>query len=381
MHMKQLITNLGMIGILASCTTTADRPVTGNLEKLNPDFPALFEAARHADSSHNVQPWTVTAENGTTLLVGIDRNRRLPEVDPENREVLLSTGGFIGSLVTAAEALGYDSEVEMLAESPFDGKVAQITLTKTDRPADRRTLDLMKSVYTEKRGLSTDPVTAADLDAVKTAAASITEGNSTDRSTALRYFPAGSTEAAWVREEARKAALSQAERDPVQRELVDLFHFSRKTLEERPIGMTPGMMGLGGIARFFWYSFFTPETMMKDSNRKTIGKMVSDQLENSAGILVISSESNSPEDLIDAGSHYQRMKIAAFDRGIVIHPISQLLEEEEWKEPVSRRLGTDSPVQFIARIGYLNGKPMDFEADAISSPSIRMRPEQFVTVK
>jgi hypothetical protein len=371
MHMKQLITNLGMIGILASCTTTADRPDTGNLENKNPDFPALFEAARHADSSHNVQPWTVTAENSSTLLIGIDSNRRLPEVDPENREILLSIGSFIESLVQAAEALGYNVDVEVLADSPDDTEIARITLTKTDRPADRRTLNLMKSVYTEKRGLSTEPVTAADLKDIKAAG----------RSTAVRYFPAGSTEAAWVREEAPKAALAQAERDPVQRELVDLFHFSRKTPEERPVGMTPEMMGLGGITRFVWYSFFTPETMMKDSNRKTIGKMITEQLENSAGILVITSESNSPGDLIDAGNRYQRMKIAAFDRGIVIHPISQLLEEEGWKESVPGRLKTDSPVQFIARIGYLNGKPMDFEADAVSSPSIRMRPEQFVTIK
>ena len=386
MTIKHVVANLGIIGILASCSTTADRaPVQQSkanaetyaaLESLNPDFPAIFEAARYADSSHNVQPWTVKAENGTTLLVGIDPNRTLPEVDPENREILLSTGGFIGSLETAAEALGYKADVEVLAESPSAGDIARIRLEKTGRPIDRRTLNLMQSVYTEKGDLSTEPVAAADLEHIKAAA-----GNGSGLHASVRYFPAGSPEAEWIREESPKAALRQAERDPVQKELVDLFHFSRKTPEERPVGMTPEMMGLGGFTRFIWYSFFTPETMMKDSNRKTIGKMVGDQLENSAGILAIPSESNSPADLIFAGSRYQRMKIAAFERGIVIHPVSQLLEEDGWKGSVPGRLGTEGPVQYIARIGYLKGKPMDFEADAVSSPSIRLRPGQFVSVK
>ncbi len=159
------------------------------------------------------------------------------------------------------------------------------------------------------------------------------------------------------------------------------MHFSRKSAKERPVGMTPEMMDLGGIARFFWYSFFTPETMMKDSNRKTIGKIVTNQLENSAGIIAITSNSAAPEALIEAGRSYQKMKIAAFESGIIVHPISQLLQEDEWKDAVAARLGIDGHILYIARIGYLKGKPMDFDVDAVSSPSIRLRPEQFVSVK
>ncbi len=74
MTIKHVVANLGIIGILASCSTTADR-VPGQqsganaetktaLQSLNPDFPTLFEAAaggagpypERTDRSHALLP-------------------------------------------------------------------------------------------------------------------------------------------------------------------------------------------------------------------------------------------------------------------------------------------------------------------------------------
>lgn len=60
--------------------------------------------------------------------------------------------------------------------------------------------------------------------------------------------------------------------------------------------MTPEMMGLSGITRMAWYLFFKPKTMMSEKNRKTIVGIVSRQIENSGGILAITSDSTEPAD-------------------------------------------------------------------------------------
>jgi hypothetical protein len=337
----------------------------------------ILESARFADSSHNVQPWKVKIKEPDTLIVSVAEERRLPEVDPENREILLSMGGFIENIVQAAEACGYAPEAEISVKDPFDELIAEIRLQNngcagegTGVSAGTKTLNLMRSVYTDKRDLSAEPVSKEDLDALT--ALDTGEGH-------LHYFPRGTSEAQWVESETPKAAEVQAERDAVQRELVDLMHFSKKSAAESGTGMTPEMMGLSGIARAAWYLFFTPKTMMGEKNRKTIVGIASRQIENSGGILAITSDSAEPADLIAAGRLYQRIKLAAFERGLAVHPLSQLLQEEGWKESANEKLGTGRPVQYIARIGYRKEKPADFEEGPVPSPGIRMAPEEFAS--
>lgn len=337
----------------------------------------ILESARFADSSHNVQPWKVKIKEPDTLIVSVAEERRLPEVDPENREILLSMGGFIENIVQAAEAYGYTPETEILADSLSDEYIARIRLQKKEPgenesvgAADPKTLNLMRSVYTDKRDLSTDPVSAEDL-------AALTGLDTGDGH--LHYFPRGTSEARWVESETPKAAEVQAERDAVQKELVDLMHFSKKSAAESGSGMTPEMLGLSGITRAAWYLFFTPKTMMSEKNRKTIVGIVARQIENSGGILAITSDSSKPADLVTAGRLYQRLKLTAFERGIAVHPLSQLLQEESWKESAAEILGAGNPVQYITRIGYRKEKPANFEAGPAPSPGIRMAVEQFAS--
>ncbi|MCF7928094.1 MAG: hypothetical protein K9L68_03900 [Spirochaetales bacterium] len=371
MNSKYVFGQLGLIAMLISCATVAgDSKATGNT-----DVPEILEAAKYADSSHNVQPWEVRVD-GAQITVEVSEDRRLPEVDPENREIMLSIGGFIEQLVQAADACGYDAQVEFLLSERTGREVARLHLRKNGKTIDRKRLNLLKMVVTDKKNLAVRIPAREDLDAVL---GKRTPGEG--ESPLVTFFPAGSREAHWFRSEAPRAALAQAERDNVQKELVGLFHFSKKTERERGIGMTPQMMGLPKIARFFWYAFFKPETMLKDSNRKAIGSITEKQLDHSAGILVISSDSGEPRDLIETGRRYQRMKIAAFKRNIVIHPISQVLEEEPWKNRVAAELGVAGTVQYIARIGYRLDSTPEPDVDAVSSPSIRMRPEQFVSLE
>lgn len=74
----------------------------------------MIEFVRYATlalSGHNTQPWRFSL-NGDSIRIFPDFTRRLPVVDPDNRELYISLGCALEKLVIAAKSAGYDSEIE-----------------------------------------------------------------------------------------------------------------------------------------------------------------------------------------------------------------------------------------------------------------------------
>lgn len=68
-------------------------------------------------------------------IIGLDPQRRLPEVDPDNREALLSIGAFAENLALAAGTYGFQAEMEIIAENRFQQDIIKVSLEPT-RPSD-----------------------------------------------------------------------------------------------------------------------------------------------------------------------------------------------------------------------------------------------------
>src|ERR1019366_6837630 len=81
----------------------ADEPAAA----LQPDERNILHLASLAPSGHNTQPWLVTWLAPYHWIVGQDRRRWLPGVDPDQRETILSLGAFLQGLEFAASAFGY----------------------------------------------------------------------------------------------------------------------------------------------------------------------------------------------------------------------------------------------------------------------------------
>ncbi|MBW2582316.1 MAG: twin-arginine translocation signal domain-containing protein, partial [Deltaproteobacteria bacterium] len=99
---------VGSGSILSACSSIrrADlpdqnlaKPITGQLDKSGG---AILYHACLAPSGHNSQPWFVRIVNNNEWIIGLDSQRRLSEVDPDNREALLSIGAFAENLSLAA---------------------------------------------------------------------------------------------------------------------------------------------------------------------------------------------------------------------------------------------------------------------------------------
>ena len=121
----------------------------------------ILYLASLAPSGHNTQPWTVRIVESQHWIVGSDRERWLPAVDPQNRELLLSLGAFLENLVIAAEIHGYTVDLTIIAKSPSDKEIVDIRLRKgqvRDFP-----LEKIKTRRTVRNNFSDREINADDL--------------------------------------------------------------------------------------------------------------------------------------------------------------------------------------------------------------------------
>ena len=70
----------------------------------------IIRYATLAPSGHNTQPWRF-AVSGNTIRLLPDFSRRLPAVDPQDRELWISLGCALENLTLAAQSAGHGMEI------------------------------------------------------------------------------------------------------------------------------------------------------------------------------------------------------------------------------------------------------------------------------
>lgn len=82
-----------------------------------------------APSGHNTQPWLFKLK-GAGVEVRADRQRALPVVDPQDRELAISCGAAVGTLEVAARRFGLDVTVNVATEGRDPDLLAQVEVAK-----------------------------------------------------------------------------------------------------------------------------------------------------------------------------------------------------------------------------------------------------------
>jgi hypothetical protein len=93
------------------CPITAEN--TDN-EDLKEKITKIINYGSLAPSTHNAQMWRVKIIAEDKIQVLLDPHHILPQVDPQNRESLISLGAFIENMVEAAPYFGLQPEVSIL---------------------------------------------------------------------------------------------------------------------------------------------------------------------------------------------------------------------------------------------------------------------------
>lgn len=326
--------------------TRADlAPGSDQTPSLNADEHQILTLASLAPSGHNTQPWFVQRLEPFHWIVGNDKSKWLPAVDPNQRETILSLGAFLQNLEFAAGSLGYTCDWKLIADTNQSDQVMEVKLTQTSPKSSFDTAKI-KDRRTVRSGFLGDALKKEDVDNLVSPEREL-----------IHYLPTGSKESQYLNEQTIEANRVQTYRDPAQAELAEWIRFSSKEAANHRDGLTTAGMEIEGLAGWWVRNFYGKKDVMKTNFREQGLDKVREQVSSSAGWILITSRDESVKELLETGRRMQRLLLQIRERNIAIHPMTQILEEPSTRETLNRSIGIDQNIQFILRTGYLKSYP------------------------
>ena len=321
------------------------KPIDDNGVTLRPDEKEILFLASLAPSGHNTQPWFVQYLEPYHWIIGSDRQKWLPAVDPTQRETMLSIGAFMQNLDYAAGDSGYLCDWHLLASTNQDEQVMEVKLI---REASSNAFDItkIKTRRTVRAEFSNGVLKKDDLNDLVSADPEF-----------VHYLPVSSKESQWINEQTVEANRLQADRDSAQQELADWIRFSSEDAKTYRDGLTTASMEIEGFPGWLVRNFYDKDDVMKKDFRERGIDTVKREVAASAGWILITSQDNSVGTLLETGRRMQRLFLKVREKGIAIHPMTQILEETSTRQALNQAIGISERVQFILRAGYVKDYP------------------------
>ncbi|HUL01763.1 MAG TPA: hypothetical protein VLV16_00885 [Gemmatimonadales bacterium] len=131
-------------------------PITGTTRD---QLRAAIRYAILAPSSHNSQPWVFRLFDEHLDLMA-DRSRRLPVVDPDDRELLISCGAALFNLRLALRHFGIAERVEVLPDPGNPDLLARVTVQGRAEPSeeDHELFEMLRKRHTDRSPFKSSPV-------------------------------------------------------------------------------------------------------------------------------------------------------------------------------------------------------------------------------
>ncbi|GAA0504756.1 nitroreductase [Paractinoplanes deccanensis] len=285
-------------------------------------------AATNAPSLHNSQPWLFRIRRDT-VEVYADTARRLPVLDPDGREQLISVGAAVFTLRLAIGAAGYRPSEELFPE-PGDPELVARVRAGGPAPVSPAAEALAAAVphrHTNRWPFAHTPVPAPVLERLRDAAR-------------------------------REGAVLTVAGPAVRNAVLDLARSAERWLRARP-GYAEELArwtGRGvrhdGVPLWAVGPWDSLETVpIRDFTSLAELPRPAEPFEPYPTVLVLATEGDERADQVRAGAALQRVLLTATWQNLATTPISQLVEE-----PVVRRALTDPgsglSAQMVLRVGY-----------------------------
>lgn len=306
-----------------------------------------------APNPHNRQPWIFELRGDSEVMVYCDLERRLPETDPFDRQIVIGFGCMLELTRLAAASAGYRVEIQTFPEGAgqtrLDARSVALLNFRRDssvnadplaaRMLERRTT---RSVFQET------PVALSTLEALVGGVGSV-PGIGID----------GTVDQQQVSRLTRIAAdawNAEYTHGPTRRESIDLMRIGSKAVASSPDGVALDGF-LIEVARLLKIitplKLDTPGTMAYEQGLSVYGAAI----ESARGFVWLHGD-NTRASQLAAGAAWVRLNLAAQNLGVAIHPLSQALQEFDAVSgqyaALHKALAVDAPqrLHMFARIGY-----------------------------
>lgn len=306
-----------------------------------------------APNPHNRQPWTVDLSRPDEVLLFADLERRLPETDPFDRQLVIGFGCFLELLRQAAAEQDQTAEIEPFPEGAPAPRLDRRPLARIRfRPDTARSDPLFTQVFDRRSAKDpfdlTRPLTRDQL----TALASVVDTAGIE--TLATVLPA---EVDALRALALKAWNVELTTPSAWKESIDLLRIGRAEIEANPDGIDvggvmPELLGATGL--------LTRETLLDPGSTayaETLRRYRETFAQTPAFVWQVSQDDSRLSQLA-AGRAWLRLNMKATELGLGLHPVSQALQEypemSECYRQLHARLGVGTPkrLQMFGRLGY-----------------------------
>ncbi len=286
-----------------------------------------------APSLHNTQPWRFRLDQRSIALVA-DRERRLPEIDPDDRELRIACGAALFSLRLALQGLGIRPMVTLLPD-PNEPDLLAIVRRGGNRPPtpeERRLLDVVPRRHTNRHPFSDAPVTVAEQYALRRAAQD--EG-------AWLHIVSDRTERGRLRDLATTAHRRQMADPAFRAELARWTAVQPGRLDGVPAAAGGPLPEPGNawVHRDFTGGAAAPLASGKGYEEEPLVAVLTAHLSGRAAD-------------IQAGQALQRVLLTATAEGLVASFLSQIVEVPDTRRELRQLIRANRSPQAVLRIGH-----------------------------
>lgn len=299
----------------------------------------LVRYATLAPSGHNTQPWKFAVQ-GDTIHILPDYSRRLPAVDPQDRELWISLGCALENLVIAADASGYRTDVTYLTPA------AEHITCHLSKASVTGPVPLFEAIPHRQNnrslynGHSVPPAETKKMGAVKSGTGVSVQIFTDDahKEGIIEYIKAGDR-----RQFGDPAFVA---------ELVSWIRFNKPEALHSLDGLYTRCTGNPDVPRWLGKRFLTAASAGQQAD--TSAK----KARSSAGLIVIAAASDDKRHWIETGRLYERLALTLTASGIQMAFLNQPAEVAGLRAQFQGYLdlGTAQP-QLLLRYGYAASLP------------------------
>lgn len=290
-----------------------------------------------APNSHNAQMWNVhMAEDENSIELKLNKDRLLSEIDPDNREAWISCGAFVYNACHIAEINGYETCFFIKNTNEIKIKILP-GKTKNEIIGS----PLICKQKTTRKPFFNYQISEEIINSI------------VGLSDKVNYYPRNSKAFDSIVSLSKAANISQMNHKSKLEEMSKWIRFSDKESQLHKDGINIKELGITGIAQSLIKYFFNRKNFLHSVLFRKIMIFGQNQLFNKCnGYIVIRSNTLQQYDCVQTGMLMQKVWFSCTDHNLCVQPMSQVIEETQYKKKLEEELGINDEIQMLFRIGY-----------------------------
>lgn len=292
----------------------------------------LIRHATLAANGHNAQPWRFSVNDGR-IQIRPDMKRRLPVVDPQDREMWISLGCALENLLIAAHQAGYATEVTY----PESRDLIEVNL-KDGKPVESDLFAAITNRQNTRSAYDGTPIKSADFERLQSLPV--------ETGISLRFLNSPDDMELTASFISQGTLLQYGDKSFID-ELVAWLRFNKKEALAGRDGLYSRCSGNPDVPRFIGRLFVTGTKPQQQADAD-IKKLMS-----SAGAVVIASAAEDKAAWVRTGQVYERLALTMTALGIKSAFLNQPIEIADVRSKFQQALGLDTArPQLLVRYGY-----------------------------